>query len=446
LNVTAAGKTTPESLRSFGQSRASSGRRSLDYGLTSPQTGAAGAVDVAGHLAHPQKYLSFQKDLGGWNNILMQFEIMVVLAWITGRTLVLPPATPFYLLGEEPRRLEDFLDLDALHRHIPVLTAGEFASATAAGHDIASHQAYHDFMRSRSFMPPWHGLQNILLFPADALQLRPQLKARLAGPLQTHREPVALSMAAEDCEILYFPMIPDYRMFGVAECFFLFGDASLERSARRLLRDAIRYRPDIIRLAEAAINSSPLCGTLYSAMHVRRGDFQYEKTQIAAEQILTNTQALLSARQPVYVATDEADADFLKAFREKFEVITFQDLPGEIVENTPHHWCGIVETLICAAAQGRFIGTRLSTFSARIATLRGHLAYTRGGDCEGIDTNLYYTQPPLHGASRQGFFGRLFQTVCRPVGPAQETSVPWWLSKDPPWARAYEACWAETDA
>jgi hypothetical protein len=51
----------------------------------------------------PQKFLAFQVDFGGWNNILMQFEIMVVMACITGRTLVLPPATRLYLLGDEPR-------------------------------------------------------------------------------------------------------------------------------------------------------------------------------------------------------------------------------------------------------------------------------------------------------------------------------------------------------
>ena len=440
-----ASKGTPGELRSLGQIPGCN-RRSLSYGLTDPETAAAVGVDGARDFSKPQKFLSFHTDLGGWNNILMQFEIMVVLAWITGRTLVLPPESRFYLLGEQPRLLEDFLDLDALRRHIPVLTAKEFTSAARAGHDIASHEAYHDFMRSRSFMPPWNGLENILLFPSQALQMRPELKARLAGPLQTRRQPIALPTQAEDCEILYFPMNPDHRMFGVAECFFLFGDARFERSARRLLRDAIRYRPDIISLAEAALNSAPLCGTRYSAMHVRRGDFQYDKTQIAAEQIVRNTQALLSSQQPVYVATDEADAAFLDAVRERFQVVTFHGLPGEIVRNTPHHWCGIVETLICAAAPGRFIGTRLSTFSARIATLRGHLARTKGGDCESFDTNLYYTQPPLHDTPRQGLISRLFRSGSSQASPAEETRQPWWLSKDPVWARAYEACWADTEA
>ncbi len=64
--------------------------------------------------ANPSRYLAFNADFGGFNNILMQFEIMVVLAWLTRRTLILPPPRPFYLLGEEPYTLEDFFDLASL--------------------------------------------------------------------------------------------------------------------------------------------------------------------------------------------------------------------------------------------------------------------------------------------------------------------------------------------
>ena len=106
--------------------------------------------------------LAFQTDSGGWNNILMQFEIMVVMAWITGRTLVLPPARRFYLLGEEPRLLEDFLDLNELRRLLPVLTAAEFVEYSELGHEAAADEEFHQFMHTHGYMPPWNGLDNIL--------------------------------------------------------------------------------------------------------------------------------------------------------------------------------------------------------------------------------------------------------------------------------------------
>lgn len=419
--------------------------RSLRYGRFADSAGTADRFRFGNNRSQPHRYLAFQTDLGGWNNILMQFEIMVVLAWITGRTLVLPPAKPFYLLGEEPRLLEDFLDLNQLRRQLSVLTAKEFVEVSKLDREIAADEKYHEFMHNHGLSPQWNGLQNVLLFPSSALQIRPELQARLRRPGEAVRQPVTISDEAENCDILYFPMTAGHRMFGVAECFCLFGDEKLERQARALLRDCVRFRQDIIKLAERAINAPMLAGTRYSAFHIRRGDFQYGKTRIGAKQILEHTQALLSPDQPVYVATDETDKAFLDVFRETFEVVTFGNLPRDIVADTPPHWCGIIETLICAPAPGRFIGTRLSTFSSRISLLRGHLSFTKGGDFEKIDANLYYTQPPLDAKPKRRWSARFRKTGPKQVDPSVETGMPWWLSKDPVWARAYKACWAETE-
>jgi hypothetical protein len=38
-----------------------------------------------------EKYITFEPDVGGWNNIRMQMEVVLVFAAVTGRTLVIPP-------------------------------------------------------------------------------------------------------------------------------------------------------------------------------------------------------------------------------------------------------------------------------------------------------------------------------------------------------------------
>lgn len=45
----------------------------------------------------PKKYLTFEPDEGGWNNIRMSMETATTLAHAMGRTLVLPPGMSYFL-------------------------------------------------------------------------------------------------------------------------------------------------------------------------------------------------------------------------------------------------------------------------------------------------------------------------------------------------------------
>ena len=47
------------------------------------------------------KYVSFEPDEGGFNNVRMSLEIIIVFALVTGRTLILPDEYPMYLLGKK---------------------------------------------------------------------------------------------------------------------------------------------------------------------------------------------------------------------------------------------------------------------------------------------------------------------------------------------------------
>ena len=69
----------------------------------------------------PQKYLTFEPDEGGFNNIRMAFETALVMAMGMGRILVLPPEMNFYLLTNFSAGdfhasfgFKDFFDLSAI--------------------------------------------------------------------------------------------------------------------------------------------------------------------------------------------------------------------------------------------------------------------------------------------------------------------------------------------
>lgn len=78
------------------------------------------------------KYLTFEPDHGGWNNIRMNLENIFIMALATNRTVVLPPATPLYLLShdkkEKHKNFGDFFNLqdETFQSRLNVITMSEF--------------------------------------------------------------------------------------------------------------------------------------------------------------------------------------------------------------------------------------------------------------------------------------------------------------------------------
>jgi len=80
------------------------------------------------HADHHDKYLTFQYDQSGWNNMRMAMEILLMVAHATGRTIVAPPPQHLYLISEKHKHhgekkfhyktgFEDFYDLELLKSH-----------------------------------------------------------------------------------------------------------------------------------------------------------------------------------------------------------------------------------------------------------------------------------------------------------------------------------------
>jgi hypothetical protein len=91
------------------------------------------------HGIHDDKYLTFEYDQGGWNNVRMGVESLIVVAHAMGRTLVIPPQQHLYLLGamhkdphdkdsHDEMGFEDFFDINLLrsHRGFHVMNMEEF--------------------------------------------------------------------------------------------------------------------------------------------------------------------------------------------------------------------------------------------------------------------------------------------------------------------------------
>ncbi|GMH93368.1 hypothetical protein TrVE_jg14334 [Triparma verrucosa] len=90
------------------------------------------------------KYVTFEADQGGWNNIRMAMETILVFAAVTGRTLVLPPPKGMYLLNKDKDNKEnnklafsDFFhleDIAAELKGVDIITMEEFLKREANKH------------------------------------------------------------------------------------------------------------------------------------------------------------------------------------------------------------------------------------------------------------------------------------------------------------------------
>ena len=186
-----------------------------------------------------EKYLTFEPDHGGWNNIRMAMETALVMSHAMGRTLVLPPEQGMYLMsanhdGQKSQfsfstylllfihmlalyvliryvclELDDFFHLDSIaieHKGFKVITTEEFLkreAITGGLKDYDSHQVKYPpnnrtdwngggsdplfkYLRSVANTPTWDPWECALAIPANKDQssideLNTTLKAIMDG-------------------------------------------------------------------------------------------------------------------------------------------------------------------------------------------------------------------------------------------------------------------------
>lgn len=306
----------------------------------------------------PGRYLRVVPDAGGFNNIRLAFEVSVVLALLTGRTLVLPRRRPWYLLGPDPVGFEDFFDLPALAALVPWVAEADWR--LPPGERAVAIEL--DPLRTALAVPTAEAVRAAL--PPAGLATREagrRLRGVSDGPLS------AAAVLTVDNGVS--------RLLATWHTLFVFADPERDAALKRLMRRHVRYAPAIFAAAAAAVDELGGCGE-YAALHVRRGDFQYREVKIGSARLLENVRPLLErggagpGGRELYILTDERNASWFAPFgRAGYRVRRLGDLRAA----PPAHLAGMVEQLVGAAARV-FVGTRLSTFSSYVVRLRGYLA------------------------------------------------------------------------
>jgi len=330
---------------------------------------------------HPHmQYLLFDIDKGGLNNIRIGWEVAGVIAYHTGRTLVLPPAVPFYMIdwgGPQFKpvkhgtksRVEDFVSLSQLKSGLPTLTFAEFRAQASKALNISKHMTDQEVLDSWQDRTQWETFSadnicelNIYNTPAKAIYIK----------------------QGEDAETGRIFVCSEWTKLGTPKMTLDGQHWTVPEPASSLLKNNFIWNDEVFQLAALIVQDLGIFQ--YNALHARYGDFQFKEARNSGKNIGSTWFESRLGHQlfrdaTLYVATDDTTDALIESFRSqginaKWSKDYFQNPHSPIADLLEHKGAvrvnqlkGPVEQLVCAF--GRiFVGTRYSTFSGYINQLR----------------------------------------------------------------------------
>lgn len=364
-----------------------------------------------------RKFVVFQPDLGGWNNIRMALEVVIVFAFITGRILVMPPNAVLYLLhmnkkwGDNKTNVGTFIDFQRLMatEGLEVISMEDFLEQIA-GRNLLSlplptndtkslvRKPLWDYLEAACYTRQWSPGKIFLGFNLSLGEYSDRIFNPVLNPVVDRsseryqrfaigRELVEYDDLFHSRRAIFFPGHEKNRLLTHYYTSLYFAESSVEKRVKRWVRDRLRYHNDVYCKASeivSAIMDEEKDDASYVrkgfpsfvAYHIRRGDFQQKQTRLPAEDILRLSIHLVPnpSKRVVYIATDERNRSFFQPFDEAFgKVVFLTDYYHRFgLEEINQNHIGMIEQVVCAAAN-IFIGTPLSTFTSYITRLRGYM-------------------------------------------------------------------------
>jgi hypothetical protein len=241
----------------------------------------------------------------------MQMELVLVFAYATGRTLVLPPDQPMYLLNkgkghQKAHSFADFFPFDYINTRMSVISmeqfmrregiTGRLANQTTGaveyppgnhsvfdGTEKTERLAMWRYLRSVGSCPKWKALKEFIVIPVAPGVNVSHLPPNKAKPYKDKRALFAAGREAhfyddfwQKQKLIHFISQPGlgYRLLEHFYTFIHFEDDSMDRYYKRFVRDYVHYIDIIFCKSAKIINKLLELGNgSYSSFHVRRYGF-----------------------------------------------------------------------------------------------------------------------------------------------------------------------------
>jgi hypothetical protein len=348
-------------------------------------------------------------------------EIIFVMASATGRTLVLPPKTPFYLLGigkENARSFASFFDIskEAFKKKVKVITMEEFfeREATSVGlldflteeerkqvkpvSEMCLHGTdspiYCDILwkhlRKIGYQPQLGGNKQCFVFDHDVFQgqdISEDLQERVNRFCGQERTPVFYNQTIHEPQLIHWDAsnaegngVTGFRLLNHFYSFLFFTDPVVDNYYKRFVRDFLHYKDSLYCAAGKIVHALNAEGKEWSTMHVRRGDLQYKEVKIDGLTWYENLKDVWHEGEILFIATDERNKTFFDPIKKHHDVRFLDDYwdTAKLGDLDPY-FLGMVDTIV--ASHGRtFSGTWFSTFTGFINRMVRTISFVFSAD------------------------------------------------------------------
>jgi hypothetical protein len=272
-------------------------------------------------IDNSNRKIYYSRDNAGINNVRLQFETLIVLCYLTNRTLMIPSPS---IIDHYDRKFTEFdiLDYDLLNKYIKVeIYTGSIPTKNIYKHDNKLYNSnYKTFPTNKDW---WFNSSVSRIQHFQCLRLSEKDKER----------------------------------------------------ANKIITDAIGIKQELFDILDLVSDYLNIRDGNYNAVHIRRGDFLKTRKHLIFDekQLAQVIRKNIKSNVPLFISTN-AEPDFinnLKTILSDYKILTSRDYEIKLNDKVQQ---AMADMLICANAHV-FFGTPLSTFSTGIIQFRRVLSY-----------------------------------------------------------------------
>lgn len=331
------------------------------------------------------KYITFGPYRAGLVNVLLSYEVAFALAYITGRTLVIPPRTYFAngITGEDYKNPDNFLDIWSIldkenitskincvdFDDVPELKEkkSEMGGIRHGYGERESNEKFSYTAYIQDHIDDLHLLEwdpNTTLSSKQVVFTNQEYSTGDFTNFVNGREVIDLSKI--DDKFIHF----EANLFGNYWYSVYPGDEHKRNEMKNVVNKCIKYRKKFYELFEEVKTTLGK----YNAVHIRRTDFlNVRKDDMSSVNTPSKLKDVLlkffDTNTTLYISTDESNKAFFNDVLQEYQdVYFFHDF--EEYRYLSKLETAVMEQVICSQAQF-FFGTFASTYTKRINVMRG---------------------------------------------------------------------------